>query len=672
METMLAHVSTGIMHTFMPMNILVMIVGLAVGIVGGMLPGITVVTTIALCMPFTFSMPVETALIALGAIYCGASYGGANAAILINTPGQPGSIATTFDGYPMTRNGEAEKGLFTALWASAYGGVVGAVLLLLFFQPLAKMALHFGSEAFFWMAIFGLTTLAAMAPGQVMKSLFAGLLGLALSTVGLDPADGFPRFTFGAYALTQGFDMVVLMTGLFSFSQMLYLMESRDEYIADFVKKPGVFMQVGRYLFGRCKALMMVSSVLGTFIGGLPGAGGSVAAIITYNEAKRWSKHPEKYGTGIIEGVAVPESANNACVGGSLVPLMALGIPGSASAAVLMGGLLAQGLTPGPQLLENNAVVAYTFIASLIVVNVYMMLVGFGLAKVCASILDVPKRYIIPSVITLSMLGAYSLRNSLFDVLVLLVSGGVAYLCLKAKVQPGSIALGVVLGPIIEEALTTTSMRALSENSILDLLVFKPLSMTFIVLSIASLAVPVIMQALKTRREGGQGKHAVRSRLRFNARNATQFDVLLVGAITLGGVFFVAQSLELSGNAMVFPLVVFSGIVVLGSAICLTRLFEPAEAENEAPTPVAIYGQIAITFALSLASYALISVLGFYTAMFFCMVTILGFLAFGRGHEPVSARQVMKLLGIALTVVGVQYVCFSWLLRVPTPGGVFI
>lgn len=671
METMLVHVTTGIMHTFLPANIMVMVVGLVVGIIGGMLPGITVVTAIALFVPFTFSMPAETALIALGAIYCGASYGGANAAILINTPGQPGSIATTFDGYPLTRKGEAEKGLFTALWASAYGGIVGAVLLLLFFQPLAKLALHFGSEAFFWMAIFGLTTLAAMAPGHVMKSLFAGLLGLGLSTVGLDPADGFPRFTFDIYSLTQGFDMVVLMTALFSFSQMLYLMESREEYIAEFPKKPGVFLEVGRYLFGRCKILMTVSSVLGTFIGGLPGAGGSVAAIITYNEAKRWDKNPERYGTGIIEGVAVPESANNACVGGSLVPLMALGIPGSASAAVLMGGLLAQGLTPGPQLLENNAVIAYTFIASLIMVNLYMILVGFGLAKVCASILDVPKRYIIPSVITLSMLGAYSLRNSLFDVLVLLLGGGGAYLCLKARIQPASIALGVVLGPIIEEALTTTSMRALSESSLLDLLVFKPLSMTFIILSVLSLMVPLFMQYLKNRHLRASGQLAPRARFVFIPRNVVRFDFIVVGVLTLIGAFFVYESLQLSGNAMIFPLVVFAGLAGLGVLICVTELFEPAPETVEA-IPFRTYGHIALYMVISLVVYALIPVLGFYSSMLLCMLTMLSFATFYVQKLPLTSHNLLKVVGVSAAVVGAQYACFSWLLHVPTPTGVFV
>ena len=494
---MFSALAAGSLNLLDPVNLLVMFVGVAIGIVGGMLPGISVVTTLALFMPFTFSMPATTALIALGAVFCGATYGGANAAILINTPGQPGSIATTFDGYAMTQQGRAEEGLYTALLASAFGGVVGALLLLLFFEPLSGIALKFGSEAFFWMAIFGLTTLAAMSPGNVMKSLLGGCIGLGLSTVGLDPADGFPRFTFDCYDLVQGLGMVVLMTSLFSFSQMLFLLESGDGYIADLVRRPKAFLTALKGVWA-CRKLLTLMSCLGCFIGGLPGAGGSVASIITYNEARRWDRNPDRWGTGVIEGV--PEAANNACVGGSLVPLMALGIPGSASAAILMGGLLSQGLTPGPQLLENNADVAYTFISSLIFVNIVMVLVGWVLVKVCSRILDVPKLVIIPTVITLSILGAYSLRNSMFDVLVLLLTGGGAYLCLKARISPASIALGVVLGPIIEEALSTTIMRSYS-SSLPDLLVFSPMSLLFITLSAVSLLVPVYL----ARRKGGAG-----------------------------------------------------------------------------------------------------------------------------------------------------------------------
>ena len=657
--TMISAFAAGSLNLLSPMNILVMFLGMTIGIIGGMLPGISVVTTLALFIPFTFSMPTDTALIALGAVFCGATYGGANAAILINTPGQPGSIATTFDGYPMTKQGRAEEGLYTALLASAFGGVIGALLLLLFFEPLSSVALKFGSESFFWMAIFGLTTLAAMSPGNVMKSLLGGCIGLALSTVGLDPADGMPRFTFDVYELVQGLDMVILMTSLFSFSQMLFLLESRESYIAELVRRPGAFMTALRGVWG-AKKLLTVMSAIGCFIGGLPGAGGSVAAIITYNEAKRWDKNPERYGTGVPEGVAVPEAANNACVGGSLVPLMALGIPGSASAAILMGGLLSQGLTPGPQMLEQNADVAYTFISSLIFVNIVMVIVGYVLVKVCSRILDVPKLVIIPTVITLSILGAYSLRNSMFDVLVLLITGGFSYLFLKANISPAAIALGVVLGPIIEESLSTTIMRSYS-SSLMDLLVFSPMSILFIALSAISLLLPVWLSRKKGH-AGGQ------SSWKFSLYNCRNFDFLITVACTLIGVFFIGQSLQLEGVPRIFPMVVFSLIVVFGAIVCLQELGKKRTASSEKPE----YFTVLVYFLLSMLSYVLIEPLGFYTAMFTSMLIMLVYGMIFVQRKKVSIGNLARIVVLDFGITFVEYACFVWLLRVPTPTGLWV
>lgn len=655
---MFSALAAGSLNLLDPVNLLVMFVGVAIGIVGGMLPGISVVTTLALFMPFTFSMPATTALIALGAVFCGATYGGANAAILINTPGQPGSIATTFDGYAMTQQGRAEEGLYTALLASAFGGVVGALLLLLFFEPLSGIALKFGSEAFFWMAIFGLTTLAAMSPGNVMKSLLGGCIGLGLSTVGLDPADGFPRFTFDCYDLVQGLDMVVLMTSLFSFSQMLFLLESGDGYIADLVRRPKAFLTALKGVWA-CRKLLTLMSCLGCFIGGLPGAGGSVASIITYNEARRWDRNPDRWGTGVIEGVAVPEAANNACVGGSLVPLMALGIPGSASAAILMGGLLSQGLTPGPQLLENNADVAYTFISSLIFVNIVMVLVGWVLVKVCSRILDVPKLVIIPTVITLSILGAYSLRNSMFDVLVLLLTGGGAYLCLKARISPASIALGVVLGPIIEEALSTTIMRSYS-SSLPNLLVFSPMSLLFITLSAVSLLVPVYL----ARRKGDAGSGGS---WKPSARNVLRYDFLAALVCTLAGMFFIGESLELTGVAGIFPLVVFSCVAALGLIVLAQELGKRAVKAGRVN-----YVNVVLYFAFAMLTWFLVEPLGFYTALFVCMVIMLCYGTFAVRRHTLTAGNAARCLLFGAGITFAEYACFAWLLHVPTPVGLWI
>lgn len=659
-SSMLSLFLSSLGFVFSPMTLLIMIIGLIVGIIGGMVPGITTVTAIALFIPFTFSMAPTLALAALGAVYCGAMYGGANAAILINTPGAPGSIATTLDGYPMTRNGRAPEALFTALLASCFGGFIGAVMLLAFFEPLASLALHFGSEAFFWMAIFGLTTLAAMSQGKVLKSLLGGVFGLGLSSIGLDPSDGIPRFTFGSFDLLQGFDMIVLMTSLFSFSQMLLLLESRDEYIAKYRPQPRAFLLSLKTLFVHNKLLASISSVAGAFIGGLPGAGGSVAAIILYNEVKRWDKNPERYGSGIPEGVMVPESANNASVGGALVPLLSLGIPGSAAAAVLMGGLLAQGLAPGPQLMEAHPDIAYGFIYSLIFANILMVPVGYVLARVCTKILDVPKLYVIPAIITLSLIGSYSLRNSMFDVLVLIMAGGVSYLLLKAKIQPACIALGVVLGPIVEENLNNTLIRARSDASPLDLFVFSPLSATFIILSIAALVLPVVMQRLKK----GKKVHGARH---VSAACLYRYDFWVVTLLLGGGAFFFWQSTLLTGSSAVFPEVVFGLLIVLAILTLLSEfLSEPTQQQifsTAALTNVAVY------FFLSLATYALLDILGFYSSLFICVTAMILFGLRRIRNAPLNLGGIAKAAAVSGLLVLMEWLCFGVLVKVPAPEG---
>lgn len=658
--TVAQYVLSGILEIMQPANLLVMFLGLFVGIVGGMLPGISTVTAVALFVPFTFAMPTSMAFIGLGAVFCGAMSGGANSAILINTPGQPAAMATAFDGYPMTRNGRAEEALYVALLASAAGGLFGALVLLFFFEPLSMMALNFGSEAFFWMGVFGLTTLASMFPGQVLKGLLGGALGLALSTIGLDPSTATPRFTFGSYTLVQGLDMVALMIGLFSISQMLTMLESGDEFITTLQRVPGAFRRAFGHVL-RTPGKLLFASSLGTFIGALPGAGGNVASIVAYNEVKRWDKNPERFGTGVPEGVLVPESANNASVGGALVPLLSLGIPGSASAAVLAGGLMAQGVTPGPQLMELNPGIAYTFIISLIVANFGMVLVGYLLARGCTYILDVPKLYIIPAVISLSMFGAYALRSNMFDVLVMILSGGAAFLLMKGKVMPAAIALGLVLGPIIEESLVITIMRS-KGRSLLDLMVFSPLAFFFIAASLAAVFLPMYLNR----------KHASVS-LKLCPPSLLclkRYDFWVITLLIAVGAFFAMESLSLEDTPRLFPLVIFSTITVLSLFILGFMVFEPLPAETGGSRDARF--NVMVFMVLLLGAYVLSTVLGFYTSCFLCMLLMGLFGVFYIGKKPWSMRESFKILAFAVTWTAAEYACFTLLLNVMPPQGLLV
>ncbi|HIU16871.1 MAG TPA: tripartite tricarboxylate transporter permease [Candidatus Avidesulfovibrio excrementigallinarum] len=656
------HVLAGALQALLPANLFIMFLGLVVGIVGGMLPGISTITAVALFVPFTFAMPTDMAFVGLGAVFCGAMYGGANAAILINTPGTAASIATSFDGYPMNRKGEAEQALYLSLLASAFGGLFGALMLLFFFEPLSALALEFGSEAFFWMGIFGLTTLASMFPGQIAKGLLGGAIGLALSTIGLDPSSAMPRFTFDSFDLIQGLDMVAVVIGLFSISQMLIMLESKEEFISSFEKKTGVFRVAMGHL-GRNIKKLLVASGIGTFIGALPGAGGSVAAIVAYNEMKRWDKNPERYGTGVPEGVLVPESANNASVGGALVPLLSLGIPGSATAAVLAGGLMAQGITPGPQLMERAPEMAYVFIASLIMANFGMILVGFVTIKICTRVLTVPKLYIIPAVVAISLIGSYSLRSSMFDVLVMILAGGISYLLLKSKIMPAAIALGLVLGSIIEESLVITMMRARGKTSLADLLLFSPMSMAFIAAILLAIFIPVYVNRKKQKPISLTWSPSLNCLRRY--------DFWVIALITCGGAFFVKESLLLEGVSRIFPLAVYSAITVLGVFICARMFFEKVSGPMFA-MPRRDRINVAVYTLIILAVYPLLSVLGFYTACFLGLIAMAAFGIFHVGGKPVTFKECRNILFYAVCVVLAQYAGFHLLLNVQTPTGMFI
>lgn len=491
---------SGLINSLSPYHILLMVLGVAGGIVIGTLPGLTATMAVALLVPITFVMEPSTGLVMLGAVWCGAIYGGANAAILLNVPGTPSSIATTFDGYPMTKKGDADKAMLASLIASAIGGIIGVIILLTLFAPLAQLSLKFGKPEYFWFCIFGLTTISAMSTGNVFKGLLGGFLGLLIGTIGIDPVAGIPRFTFGYKPLVQGIQLVPALIGFFAFSQMLTLMERDVKYIAKYKQRPNLLKSLLSEMYQKGRSIILRSSFLGTFIGILPGAGGPVASIIAYNEAKRWDKNPEKYGKGALEGIMASESSNNAVIGGSLIPMMGLGIPGCPAAAVVMGGLLAHGIIPGSKLLTESADVAYTFIMALIVANLIMLPVGYFLIKLVGNILNVPLYFVAPVILVLSTIGSYALRNSMLDVFVMVICGIIAYLLSKVDIDAGPLALGLVLGPIAEDALGVSLVIAQAKGSIMQLLFLRPVSIILIILSILSVFSPLILAQIKKKK----------------------------------------------------------------------------------------------------------------------------------------------------------------------------
>ena len=478
-----------------PFNLVLMIGGLAGGIIIGALPGLTATMGVALMVPVTFAMDTTSGLVMLGAIYAGAIYGGANSACLICTPGTPSSVATTFDGWPLCQKGEADRALITSLVSSAFGGIVGTVFLLFLAAPLARGALKFGGPESFWLCLFGLSTIAVMSSGNMVKGLLSGALGLLVATVGLDPHTATPRFTFDYYPLIQGVEVIPAMIGLFSFSQVLYLIGSYKPFIAQYKPEPGAFTYVVRYLTSKCKVVLLRSSIIGTLVGMLPGAGGEIASIIAYNESKRWDKKPERYGTGVIEGVASSESSNNAVIGGSLIPMLTLGIPGSAVAAVILGALLAKGIQPGFKVFTTTGELAYTFIFSQFLVNILMIPIGLILAKIMVRLLSIRLTFVAIAIVVLSVIGSYAIRNSMLDIWIVLVFGFIGYFCNRVGLDTGAMALGIILGPMIEENLGKThSLSAASGGSIWAVFFESPIAIALMGFTLLSLLTPYFLE----------------------------------------------------------------------------------------------------------------------------------------------------------------------------------
>ena len=369
------HLLNGITTALQFANFFYLIIGVVGGIIIGALPGLTATMGVAILLPFTFGMEPVTGLIMLVGIYIGAIYGGSISAILLNTPGTPASAATCIDGFPLVKKGMATKALSVSTIASAIGGLISCAALVTISPLLAKFALKFSSPEYFAFALFGLTIIASISSGNFLKGILAGVVGLLISTVGMDAITSYPRYTFDVVDLLNGFSVIPVLIGLFAVSEVLSQIESLlgEKEISTEQVKDKNYMNLKE--LKHCMPTIFKSGVLGTIIGAIPGAGADISAFICYNEAKRTNPN-EKFGEGSLIGIAAPESGNNGVTGGALVPLLTLGVPGDAVAAVLLGALIIQGLTPGPLLFEQNPEVVYGLFSAMIIGNILLLVIG--------------------------------------------------------------------------------------------------------------------------------------------------------------------------------------------------------------------------------------------------------------------------------------------------------
>lgn len=479
-------------------NLLTVMLGTVAGMVFGALPGFSSVMAVAVLIPLTFGMDATAGLILLGGVYCGAIYGGGITAILLKTPGTDASALTAIDGFEMTKQGRADEALRESAISSWWGGIFSACCLLFMAPALSRIGLKFGPPENFMMAIFGLSIIGMVCSEELLKGLIAGAFGLLLGTVGIDPIMGSFRYTFGQIGLYNGISLVPALIGMFSIAQLMTMASSKQKSIVlvDTSKVKGKFRL--KELFGY-PLVYLRSAVIGTIIGIIPGAGTSIATFVSYNEGKRFCKTPEKWGTGLREAVASVEAANNAVTGGSLIPTLTLGIPGNAVTAVLLGGLMMLGLTPGYSLFSEKADVTYPFILSLFLANTIFMIVGIFMAPKFAAVSKIPSYILIPVISCFCTMGAYAMNVNMMDVTIMYIFGIVGYIMNRFGFTPAPIILGMILGPIADKALNQTLTIAKGENLIYFILQ-RPICIVLLLLTLLTLAFPAL-QNLSAKRK---------------------------------------------------------------------------------------------------------------------------------------------------------------------------
>lgn len=490
----------GFLEIMRPVPILLVFLGTFAGIVVGCIPGFTITMGVALTLPLTFGMSSLNGLCIMLGVLVGGLAGGQISGILLGIPGTPASMPTMFDGYPLTQQGRPGVALATGTWASFIGGMLSGVALMFCTPPLASAALLFGPWEFFSMVVFGLTVIISLSGNALHKGIVSGLFGLFIACVGTDRVTNVARFTFGIPELTGDFAFLPVLVGLFAFSQLMSNLEVKDNLpYRDINKRHNLSfssMEVLKDLF-RQKVNVIRSSVLGILVGALPGAGGSIASVLCYDQAKKASKTPEKFGTGVTEGIVASEAGNNATAGGSLAPMLALGVPGDATAAIMMGALILHGIQPGPEIINKYPVLVYGVFVAFFIAHFFMLFLMLYGIRLFVHITRLPLYILVPSVLVLCAVGAFAVKNNYFDVWTLLIFGCLGYFMGKFKYPLAPFILGVILAPLAE----TSLVQAIQLSDDVSLFFTRPISLGLLLCAALSLGYPYWQSYRKRRRE---------------------------------------------------------------------------------------------------------------------------------------------------------------------------
>jgi len=480
------------------MCLIIVLIGTTVGILFGAVPGLSATTAIALCLPLTYTMDTIQGMALLVSLFIGGISGGLVSAILTRIPGTPSSVATTWDGYPMTQKGEGIKALGIGI-VSSFVGTIFSIVILVFLSPyLAKVAIQFGAYEYFAVAVFSMTMMASLSEKSMSKGFISGITGCIFATVGLDPVGNTKRFTLGIRGLLSGFDILPVLVGLFAICEIITHLEKVDaphqlERVDVNLKHTKGFGFTWKEFWGQ-KINLLRSAVIGCVIGILPGIGASTSNVLSYSISKKQSKYPEKYGTGIIDGVVATETANNASIGGAMVPLLALGIPGDTVTALLLGGLTMKGIAAGPLLFTEHVDLVYSIFIAMILSSIAMLLIEFYGLRVFSRLLGLPKYFLLPAIFLFCFIGTYGVHNNIFDVWTVLLFGAVGFLFTKLEIPPSPFILGFIIGPLAETNLRRGLM--LSKGSFLPFLQ-SPIAILFFALAAISVVFSIRSQYKK-------------------------------------------------------------------------------------------------------------------------------------------------------------------------------
>ncbi|ADZ89653.1 tripartite tricarboxylate transporter permease [Marinomonas mediterranea] len=636
-----------------PLNLMLALVGVIAGTVIGAMPGLSATMAVAVLVPFTYVMGPASGLIVLGAIYTGAIYGGAFAAILVNTPGTPSAIATTFDGYPMAKQGKGALAISLATFASVGGGLVGGIALLLLAPPLAEVALAFGPAEYFWMAVFGLTLISALSVGNTLKGLIGACIGLILSTVGVAVVGGDVRFTFDQVSLLGGIDITSAIIGLYCMPVIIDLVATKTPHL-NFASASGESSLTSAFqLIIKRKFNLFRSSVIGTIVGILPGAGGSIAGLVSYTEARRSSKESEQFGKGAPDGIIATESANNATVGGGFIPTLVLGIPGTPPDAIILGALLVQGIKTGPTLFTEQGSIVYTFIYGLLIATLLMLPVGLILGKYAyKSIAKTPKQLLVPTVAFLTVIGSYAIHSNPHDTFVMFSLGVVAWVLSKFGFSASPIVLGLVLGKIAEQGFVQTYLIGSAQGRVLEMFFGRPISIGIILCAIFALVFPLWM---------ARKKKVVTQDTTLNHKTS---NIVMTGLVMVVGGVLLTQMGGMSPLGSVFPSYILYAMLGIAALLLVKSLKSSSETKFSELCVVPNGRQLGVivvvggwTLSMSTLGFALSSLLAF---------TLIMLIA---NFDKPKMIPMLKNVSVSVVIVGAFYLLMKEVLLLRMPEG---